>query len=77
MVDSERSPDNQTYEIAGHAVVYRKLGDVEEVVIDGQAMPFFRVGEAYQLEASAYDEPHATLLEAAEAFAHTLPSRNE
>lgn len=60
-------------EVGGHIVRYRKTGGREEVTIDGELMPFIRVGTKYQLVCTASQEPHESLLDAAEAFATTLP----
>lgn len=68
-------PEVETREVEGHEIEYRRVGDREEVRIDGELMPFFRVGDSYQLEANAYAPEKPTLLDAAEAFAKTIPPR--
>lgn len=63
--------------VGGHLVEYRKTGGAERVTVDGEAKSFFRVGKEYQLEANAYGESCSKLLDAAEAYARTLPTRGE
>lgn len=50
------------------------MGDLEEVENDSEKIQFFRVGDRYQLECAAYEKAHDSLLDAAEAFAKTLPA---
>lgn len=74
----KRQQDKRTTEsreIGGHKITYRKVGELEEIEIDGELVRFFRVGKRYQLERAAYEDPYDSLLDAAEAFAKTLPSR--
>lgn len=68
-------PEVATRDINGHRIECRKIGDFEEVTIDGELVPFFRVGKSYNLELDAYSPEQPTLLDAAQAFAKQLPVR--
>ena len=70
-------PTTESSEVGGHAIEYRKVGDLETVTIDGGQAPFFRVGDDYQLESNAYAPEQPTLLKAAKAYVATLPARND
>ena len=67
-------PVVETRTMDSHEIFYREIDGREEVRIDGKIMPFFHVEAGYQLKANAYEEPLPTLLDAAEAFAKTIPA---
>ena len=59
----------ESREVGSHKIEYRKAGQFEEIEIDGVVVPFFRVGKRYQIELAAYENPHDSLLDAAESYA--------
>lgn len=68
-------PKVEARKVGGHRIEYHKTGDLEEITIDGEPAPFFRVGKSYSLEANAYGPEQPTLLAAAESYAKRLPPR--
>lgn len=68
-------PKVEARKVGGHRIEYHKTGDLEEITIDGEPAPFFRVGKSYNLEANAYGPEQPTLLAAAESYAKRLPPR--
>lgn len=72
----EVKPVVKTRTVDVHELVYREIEGREEVRINGRLMPFFHVEAGYQLEANAYEQPLPTLLDAAEAFAKTIPAND-
>jgi len=74
-LNSSSQPIMESREVAGHTIEYCKIGDLETITIDAEQMPFFRVGDSYQLESNAYAPEQPTLLKATEAYAATLPGQ--
>lgn len=68
-------PKVEARKVGGHRIEYHKTGELEEITIDGEPTPFFRVGKSYSLEANAYGPEQPTLLAAAESYAKRLPPR--
>lgn len=67
-------PKFETLDVDSHKVIYREFNGREEVRIDGKCMPFFHIRSGYQLKANAYEPPRPTLLEAAAAYAKSIPA---
>ena len=66
---AEKTTTTEHLQVGKHKIEYRKIGEHEEVLIDGKVTPFFRVGKQYQLEFAAYEAPCDSLLEATQTYA--------
>ena len=73
MSGTNKPVTNAAKDVNGHEIEYQKVAEREQVKIDGNLMPFFRVGSRYLLEVAAYDKAQDSLLEAAEQYARRMP----
>ena len=72
MPDKKTYDESQSYDVNGHKISYRKADELEQLLIDGRPVAFFRVGDKYCLEQAAYESSRASLPHAARSFARRL-----